>query len=176
MIQLNFWMIQSSMNDMAPSLSTFYQVFTSGKKSDWSLMPFLRSWTLNRQQKVILSWFYWMILYFKNSPKIGILIFLHAVFGKSSQKVQIFIILMILVHIGCHFLSKSKKPHFWPHFRDFWMIRSFEAKSGSVSFLPLWCPNLMPKFGNILRAVFQNSWDQLTNYYLGCRLNWRWEL
>ena len=137
MIQLNFWMIQSSKNDMAQSLSTFYQVFTSGKKSDWSLMPFLRSWTLNRQQKVILSWFYWMILNFKNSPKIGILIFLHAVFGKSSQIVQIFIFSRILVHISCHFLSKSKKPHFWPHFRNFWMIQIFREKSGSVTQLPL---------------------------------------
>ena len=111
-----------------------------------------------------MSWFYWMILNFKNSPKLGILIYLHAVFCKSSLKVQIFIILMILVVIGCHFLSKSKKPHFWPHFRDFWMIRSFGEKNGSVSFHHLWSPNFMQKIGKILRAVFQNlGSNQLTN-------------
>jgi hypothetical protein len=35
------------------------------------------------------------------------------------------------------------------------MIRIFRAKSGSVSFLPLWCPNIMQKIRNILRLVFQ---------------------
>ena len=92
MIHFHFWTIHISQNNMAWPLSFFYLVFASGKKSDRSLMPFSRTKTLNRQQKVILSWFYWMILDFKNSPKIGILIYLHTVFGKSSQIVQIFII------------------------------------------------------------------------------------
>ena len=163
MIQLHFWMNQTSHSRMAGSLSSVYQGFTSGKRSDRSFMPFSRTKTLNRRQKVILSWFYWMILNFKNSPKFSILINFHAVFGKSSQKVQIFIILMIWVDICYHFLSKFKKPHFSPHFRDFWMIRNFRAKSGSVSFHHLWSPNFRQKIRKILGAVFKNFGFQQTN-------------
>ena len=67
---------------------------------------------------------------------------------------------MILVVFSCHFLSKSIKPHFWPHFRDFWMIRIFREKSGSVTFFHLSSSNFMPKIRKIVGAVFQKKCRQ----------------
>ena len=66
---------------------------------------------------------------FKNSPKLGILIFLHAVFGKSSQIFQIFILSTILVNICHHFLSKSKKHNFFAIFEWSGIFRKNRALS-----------------------------------------------
>ena len=71
---------------------------------------------------------------------------------------------------------------FWDRLAQIPDFGIFREKSGSVIFLQISSPNYLPGFRNILQAVFQNFESSLLpyfltlNYYfLGCRLNWRWE-
>ena len=77
---------------------------------------------------------------FKNSWKLGILIFLHAVFGKSSQIFQIFTINYYHYYICHHFLSKSKKHNFFAIFEWSWIFRKNRAQSlSSIYQVVTWC-------------------------------------
>ena len=57
-----------------------------------------------------------------------------------------------LLMTGCRDMDKKhqKCPH---HFPPSVTPQDFFQKSGSVTFVPLWCPNFMQKIRKILRAV-----------------------
>ena len=54
----------------------------------------------------------------------------------------------------------------FPHLRP---PKIFFQKSGSVTFVPLWCTNFMQKIRKILRAVSEIFKDGRTDYYYGLR-------
>ena len=71
-----------------------------------------------------------------------------------------------LLMTGCR--DMDKKHQKYPKnvvFPPFVTPQDFFQKSGSVTFVPLWCTNFMQKFRKILRAVFEIFKDGRTTDY-----------
>ena len=103
----------------------------------------------------------WLLLYSPNQNFLG-----HAVFARCSVSMrtvqtQNFVkILGAVFEIWTKNIKNAPKMGVFPHLRP---LKIFFQKSGSVTFVPLWCSNFMQKSRKILRAVSQIFKDGRTN-------------
>ena len=103
----------------------------------------------------------WPLQYSPNQNFLG-----HAVFARSwvsmrTVQTQNFVkILRAVFEIWTKNIKNAPKMGVFPHLRP---PKIFFQKSGSVTFVPLWCTNFMQKFRKILRAVSEIFKDGRTD-------------
>ena len=77
-------------------------------------------------------------------------------------------ILRAVFEIWTKNIKNAPKMGVFPHLRP---PKIFFQKSGSVTFVPLWCTNFMQKFRKILRAVSEIFKDGLLRTTYGPRMD-----
>ena len=111
----------------------------------------------------------WLLLYSPNQNFLGHAVFAMCQVSMRTVQTQNFVkILRAVFEIWTKNIKNAPKMGVFPHLRP---PKIFFQKSGSVTFVPLWCTNFMQKIRKILRAVSEIFKDGLrtTDYYYGLR-------